>query len=48
MILLGTHIWVYWMNGTNQLSLEQTRAIAENADGRIGLSQLLAFTIAHC
>jgi PIN domain nuclease of toxin-antitoxin system len=34
------------MNGTNQLSPEQTRAIVENADGRIGLSPISCWELA--
>ena len=46
MILLDTHIWVYWMNGGGGISPEQARAIDENADGGIGISPISCWEIA--
>jgi PIN domain nuclease of toxin-antitoxin system len=47
MILLDTHIWIHWMNGTDQLSPAQVRAIDQNGiSGGIGVSPISCWEIA--
>lgn len=40
MILLDTHIWVWWVHGDEKLSPEQVREIQNNETGIIGVSAI--------
>jgi PIN domain nuclease of toxin-antitoxin system len=38
MIILDTHIWVWWVHGNEQLTQKQSKAIQDNEDDVIGVS----------
>jgi len=46
MILLDTHIWVWWVDGNENLSLEQTLEIQNNEAGIIGVSAISCWEVA--
>jgi PIN domain nuclease of toxin-antitoxin system len=47
MILLDTHIWVFWMNGgVGDLTPEQMRALDDHSSGGIGVSPISCWEIA--
>jgi PIN domain nuclease of toxin-antitoxin system len=46
MIVLDTHIWVWWVHGVEQLTPAQRDAIAANETDLIGLSAISCWEIA--
>jgi len=38
MILLDTHIWIWWVNGSNRLTTLQKKTITDNESKEIGVS----------
>jgi PIN domain nuclease of toxin-antitoxin system len=46
MIVLDTHIWVWWVHGDEQLTQAQREAIAANEDDLIGVSVISCWEIA--
>lgn len=46
MILLDTHIWVWWVDGNKNLSQEQTLEIQNNEAGMIGVSAISCWEVA--
>ena len=46
MIVLDTHIWVWWTLGLPQLREAQRRAISENEEDRIGICSFSCWEIA--
>jgi PIN domain nuclease of toxin-antitoxin system len=46
MIVLDTHIWVWWVHGAEQLTPAQRDAIAANETDLIGLSAISCWEIA--
>ena len=46
MILLDTHIWVWWIHGSDNLTPEQVAVIEENESGIIGVSAISCWEIA--
>ncbi len=46
MIVLDTHIWVWWVHGDPQLAKRQAIAIAENESDVIGISAISCWEIA--
>ena len=45
MIILDTHVWVWWALGLPDLRENQRRAISENADSRIGVCSFSCWEI---
>jgi PIN domain nuclease of toxin-antitoxin system len=41
MIVLDTHIWVWWMHDPNNLTQRQIDEIKKNEGNRIGISAIL-------
>ena len=46
MILLDTHIWVWWVHGDESLSPEQAQQIQNNETGIIGVSAISCWEVA--
>ena len=46
MILLDTHIWVWWVHGNENLTPEQAKVIEENEAGIIGVSAISCWEVA--
>ena len=46
MILLDTHIWVWWVHGDNGLTPSQIEIIEANEDGEIGISAISLWEVA--
>jgi len=46
MIVLDTHIWVWWVHGADQLSPVQQEAITANETDVIGVSAISCWEIA--
>lgn len=46
MIVLDTHIWVWWVHGSDQLTQNQIRTIQSNEDDVIGISAISCWEIA--
>lgn len=46
MILLDTHIWVWWVNESNQFSQQIADLIDENVENSIGISIISCWEIA--
>ena len=46
MIVLDTHIWVWWMHGDKQLTKTQEEIIEANEGGIIGVSAISCWEIA--
>jgi PIN domain nuclease of toxin-antitoxin system len=46
MIVLDTHIWVWWVHGSDRLSQTQLEALETNEDGVIGVSAISLWEIA--
>ncbi len=46
MIILDTHIWVWWVNGDELLSHSQKEIITENESGEIGVSIISCWEVA--
>ncbi len=46
MIVLDTHIWVWWVHGDDRLSPSQSATIQANEDGVIGVSAISLWKIA--
>ncbi|MCC6297968.1 MAG: type II toxin-antitoxin system VapC family toxin [Anaerolineales bacterium] len=46
MILLDTHIWVWWVDGNESLSPEHAREIQNNESGIIGVSAISCWEVA--
>jgi PIN domain nuclease of toxin-antitoxin system len=46
MILLDTHIWVWWVHGDDRLSKSQIKAIQSNEGDLIGVSAISCWEIA--
>ena len=46
MILLDTHLWVWWVNGSSELSDEATRLIRSNENDGIAVSIISCWEVA--
>ena len=46
MIILDTHIWVWWVHADENLTEKQKRVIIENETGGIGVSAITCWEIA--
>ena len=46
MIVLDTHVWVWWTNDPARLSEAQRQEIASNEDDRIGVSAISCWEVA--
>ena len=46
MIVLDTHIWVWWVHGNEQLTQNQLKAIQDNEDDVIGVSAISCWEVA--
>ena len=46
MIVLDTHIWVWWVHGDSQLAERQMDVIVENESDVIGISAISCWEIA--
>jgi len=46
MIVLDTHIWVWWVHGDERLTPKQLEFIQDNEDGVIGISAISLWEIA--
>jgi PIN domain nuclease of toxin-antitoxin system len=46
MIVLDTHIWVWWVHGEKQLTVRQTAVIESNEADFIGVSAISCWEIA--
>ncbi|MCC6498703.1 MAG: PIN domain nuclease [Anaerolineae bacterium] len=46
MIVLDTHIWVWWVHGDERISSSQAEAIEANEDKEIGISAISLWEIA--
>lgn len=46
MIVLDTHIWVWWVHGEDRLSREQVAAIADAESDEIGVSIISCWEVA--
>lgn len=46
MILLDTHIWVWWVNGEKHLTSRQSELIAQHSSDGIGVSVLSCWEVA--
>ena len=46
MIVLDTHIWVWWVHGDERLTSKQLEFIQDNETGEIGISAILLWEIA--
>jgi PIN domain nuclease of toxin-antitoxin system len=46
MIVLDTHIWVWWVHGDERLTSNQFEVIQANEDGVIGISAISLWEIA--
>lgn len=46
MIVLDTHVWVWWVHGDEQLAENQVRAIQLNEDDIIGVSAISCWEVA--
>jgi PIN domain nuclease of toxin-antitoxin system len=46
MIVLDTHIWVWWIHGSDTLTPEQMSVIEENETGVIGVSAISCWEVA--
>ena len=46
MILLDTHVWIWWTIDVDQLTEDQIRTISENEDNEIGVSAISCWEIA--
>lgn len=46
MIVLDTHVWVWWVHGDERLTQTQLDFIQENEDGVIGISAISLWEIA--
>lgn len=46
MIVLDTHIWIWWVQGDKRLTNGQIQAIRENEGGSIGVSAISCWEVA--
>lgn len=46
MILLDTHIWIWWVNGSSQLTTEQTELLQEHESQGFGVSVISCWEVA--
>ena len=46
MIVLDTHVWVWWVHGDERLTSSQLKIIEANEDGEIGISAISLWEIA--
>jgi len=46
MIVLDTHIWVWWVHGTSDLTNSQRQVLTENEDTGLGVSAISCWEIA--
>lgn len=46
MIVLDTHIWIWWVHGGEQLTQNQIRAIQANESDVIGVSAITCWEVA--
>ena len=46
MIVLDTHIWVWWIHGTSELTAQQKRLIQENEELGLGVSIISCWEVA--
>lgn len=47
MLILDTHIWIWWVQGDSQLSAEQQEWIKENQEDGIGVSAITCLEVAR-
>ena len=40
MIVLDTHIWIWWVHGDERLTSNQIETIEENENGVVGISAI--------
>jgi PIN domain nuclease of toxin-antitoxin system len=46
MIVLDTHIWIWWVQGDARLTAEQRKAIRDNEEAGLGISSISCWEIA--
>ncbi len=46
MIVLDTHIWVWWVHGDSRLSRSHAKLIEDNEDGEIGICTISLWEVA--
>jgi PIN domain nuclease of toxin-antitoxin system len=46
MILLDTHIWVWWVHGDSRLSPDQQRVLQEHEESGLGVSTISCWEVA--
>ena len=46
MIILDTHVWVWWVHADDRLTPAQARLIEANESGRIGVSAITCWEVA--
>lgn len=46
MILLDTHIWIWWVNGSAELNKNQTKWLKENEEHGLGVSIISCWEVA--
>jgi PIN domain nuclease of toxin-antitoxin system len=46
MIVLDTHIWIWWVNGSIQLSPQLERVINQNSENGLGVSAISCWEVA--
>jgi PIN domain nuclease of toxin-antitoxin system len=46
MIILDTHVWIWWVHGSDKLTEKQSEAIRQNEQGTIGISAISLWEIA--
>ena len=46
MIVLDTHIWIWWVQGDKRLSANQTKAIQDNEEDGLGVSAISCWEVA--
>jgi PIN domain nuclease of toxin-antitoxin system len=46
MIILDTHVWIWWVHGSDKLSEKQSEAIRQNEKDIIGISAISLWEIA--
>lgn len=48
MIILDTHVWIWWVHGSDQLTEKQSEAIRQNEQGTIGISAISVLSTILC
>lgn len=46
MILLDTHIWIWWVDGSSKLTAAQTKILQENESQGLGVSIISCWEVA--